>query len=62
MESVLGAHNISDENIIEYIKEIYTKAIHLFTSFVKDKPDNDDLLMAVSTLPEISRNQVENGL
>ncbi len=62
MESVLSAHNISDESIIEIVKDIYTEAIRLFTSFVKAKPDNDDLLMAVSTLPENSRNQVKDGL
>ena len=62
MESVLSAHNISDESIIEIVKDIYTEAIRLFTSFVKAKPDNDDLLMAVSALPENSRNQMKNGL
>ncbi len=62
MESVLSAHNISDESIIEIVKDIYTEAIRLFTSFVKAKPDNDDLLMAVSALPENSRSQVKDGL
>ncbi|MHC4453614.1 MAG: phosphoglycerate kinase, partial [Planctomycetota bacterium] len=62
MESVLNAHNISDESIIEIVKEIYTEAIRLFTSFVKAKPDNDDLLMAVSALPESTKNQMKNGL
>ncbi len=62
MESVLNAHNISDESIVEIIKKIHTEAIRLFTSFVKAKPDNDDLLMAVSALPKNSRNQVKNGL
>ena len=55
MEKVLNAHNISDGSIIEIIKEIYTEAIFLFSSFVKAKPDNDDLLMAVAALPEEAR-------
>jgi hypothetical protein len=58
MESVLHAHNISDESIIEIIKYIYTEATFLFSSFVKAKPDNDDLLMAVAALPEGARKQV----
>ena len=47
-----------DENTIEIIKDIYTEAIHLFTSFVKAKPDNDDLLMAKSALPEEAKKQL----
>jgi hypothetical protein len=55
MENVISAHNISDESIIEIIKDIYTEATFLFSSFVKAKPDNDDLLMAVAALPEGAR-------
>ncbi len=55
MESVLYAHNISDGDIIEIIKDIYTEATLLFSSFVKAKPDNDDLLMAMAALPEGAR-------
>jgi glutamate dehydrogenase (NAD(P)+) len=58
MESVLKAHNISDESIIEIIKDIYTEATLLFSSFVKAKPDNDDLLMAMSSLSEDVRKQL----
>ena len=58
MESVLNAYNISDESIIEIIKDIYTEATLLFSSFVKAKPDNDDLLMAVAALPEEARKQI----
>ena len=58
MERVLYAHNISDESIIEIIKDIYTEATLLFSSFVKAKPDNDDLLMAVAALPEEARKQL----
>ena len=58
MESVLNAHNIPDESIIEIIKDIYTEATFLFSSFVKAKPDNDDLLMAMLSLPEDVRKQL----
>ncbi|MBS1258951.1 MAG: Phosphoglycerate kinase [Candidatus Scalindua arabica] len=58
MEAVITANNIPDESIIEIVKDIYTEAIHLFASFVKAKPDNDDLLMAVSALPEEARKQL----
>jgi hypothetical protein len=58
MERVLYSHNISDGSIIELIKDIYTEATLLFSSFVKAKPDNDDLLMAMSSLPENVRKQL----
>ena len=58
MEGAITAHNIPDNNIIEIVKDIYTEAIRLFTSFVKAKPENDDLLMAMAALPEGSRNHV----
>ena len=58
MESVLYTHNISDESIIELIKDIYTEATRLFAAFVKAKPDNDDLLMAMASLPENVRKQL----
>jgi hypothetical protein len=58
MESVITTNNLPDESIIEIVKDIYTEAIHLFASFVKAKPDNDDLLMAMSALPEGARKQL----
>jgi glutamate dehydrogenase (NAD(P)+) len=58
MENVISSNNIPDENIIEIIKDIYTEATLLFSSFVKSKPDNDDLLMAMATLPEGARKQM----
>ena len=58
MENVISANNIPDENIIEIVKDIYTEATLLFSSFVKAKPDNDDLLMAVAALPEEARKQL----
>jgi len=57
-ERVLHTSKILDENTIEIIKDIHAEAIRLFTSFVKAKPDNDDLLMAVSALPEEARKQL----
>jgi hypothetical protein len=58
MEKVISTNSIPDENIIEIIKDIYTEATLLFSSFVKDKPDNDDLLMAVAALPEEARKRI----
>ncbi|MFQ5685825.1 MAG: phosphoglycerate kinase [Candidatus Scalindua sp.] len=58
MEDVITTNNIPDESIIEITKDIYTEAINLFTSFVKARPDNDDLLMAVSSLPDGARKQL----
>ena len=58
MESVITTNNIPDDNIMEIVKDIYTEAIRLFTSFVKAKPDNDDLLMAMTALPESARKQL----
>ncbi len=60
MESVISSNNIPDENITEIIKDIYTEATILFSSFVKAKPDNDDLLMAVAALPEEARKQIRS--
>jgi len=58
MEKVISANSIPDENITEIVKDIYTEATLLFSSFVKAKPDNDDLLMAVAALPEGARKQL----
>ncbi len=58
LEIVISANKIPDENIIEIVKDIYTEATLLFSSFVKAKPDNDDLLMAMSSLPEDVRKQL----
>jgi hypothetical protein len=58
MESMLHTNNIPDENITETIKDIYTEAIRLFASFIKAKPENGDLLMAMSALPESARKQL----
>ena len=58
MEAVITANNIPDESIIEIVKDIYAEAIHLFASFVKAKPDNDDLLMAMAALPEEAKKQL----
>lgn len=58
MESVITTNNIPDGSIIEIAKDIYTEAIRLFASFVKAKPENDDLLMAMATLPEGARKQL----
>ena len=58
LENVISADSIPDKNITEMVKEIYTEATSLFAAFVKAKPDNDDLLMAVEALPEGARKQV----
>lgn len=57
MESVITTNNIPDESIIEIVKDIYTEAIRLFASFVKAKPENDDLLMAMAALPDGARKR-----
>jgi hypothetical protein len=57
-ERVLHISKILDENTIEIVKNIYIEAIHLFASFVKAKPDNDDLLMAMAALPEEAKRQL----
>ncbi len=57
-ERVLHISKIIDENTIEIIKDIHAEAIRLFASFVKAKPDNDDLLMAKSALPEEAKRQL----
>jgi len=58
LERVLHTSKILDENIIETIKVMYTEALRLFASFVKAKPDNDDLLMAMAALPEEAKRQL----
>ena len=58
MENVISTNNIPDENITQIVKDIYTEATLLLSSFVKAKPDNDDLLMAVAALPEEARKQM----
>jgi hypothetical protein len=58
MESVITINNLPDESIIGIVKDIYTVALRLFASFVKAKPDNDDLLMAMAALPESARKQL----
>ncbi|MBZ0107552.1 MAG: phosphoglycerate kinase [Candidatus Scalindua rubra] len=58
MENVISTNNIPDENIIKIVKDIYSEATLLFSSFVKAKPDNDDLLMAMSSLSEDVRKQL----
>jgi glutamate dehydrogenase/leucine dehydrogenase len=58
MENVISANSIPDASIIEIIKDIYTEATRLFSAFVKAKPDNDDLLMAVAALPEEASKQL----
>ncbi|MFV1976187.1 MAG: phosphoglycerate kinase, partial [Candidatus Scalindua sp.] len=40
LEKVISANKIPDENVIEIVKDIYTEATLLFSSFVKAKPDN----------------------
>ena len=58
MENVISANNIPDENITEIVKDIYTESTLLFSSFVKAKPDNDGLLMAMAALPEEAGKQI----
>ncbi|HJO13051.1 MAG TPA: hypothetical protein QGI39_13530, partial [Gammaproteobacteria bacterium] len=57
-ERVLHISKILDENTIEIIKDIHAEAIRLFASFVKAKPDNDDLLMAMAALPAEAKKQL----
>ena len=58
LERVLHISKILDENTIEIIKDIHAEAIRLFASFVKAKPDNDDLLMAMAALPAEAKKQL----
>ncbi|HJO47759.1 MAG TPA: hypothetical protein QF625_02360 [Candidatus Scalindua sp.] len=58
LERILHVSKILDENTIEIIKDIHAEAIRLFASFVKAKPDNDDLLMAMAALPEEAKKQL----
>jgi hypothetical protein len=57
LERVLNTSKIIGGDIGVIVKDIYTEAIHLFASFVKAKPENGDLLMAMSALPESARKQ-----
>lgn len=59
LECIISTNKIPDENIIGIIKDLYTEAIGLFTSFVKAKPENDDLLMAISSLSERARKEIK---
>jgi hypothetical protein len=58
LERVLNTSKIIGGDIRVIVKDIYTEAIHLFASFVKTKPENGDLLTAMSTLPESARKQL----
>jgi len=58
LENVISTNKIPDENITEMIKDLYAEAIGIFTSFVKAKPENDDLLMALASLPERARKAI----
>ncbi|HHT9124227.1 MAG TPA: phosphoglycerate kinase [Candidatus Brocadiia bacterium] len=57
--SQAGGSQLSTLNS-ELIKDIYAEAINLFACFVKAKPENDDLLRAISALPERARRMVKN--
>ena len=58
LERVLNTSKIIGGDIGVIVKDIYTEAIRLFASFVKAKPENGDLLMAMSALPESARKQL----
>jgi len=58
MENVLHAHNISGSKYNRNNKRYLRGSHPPLLSFVKTKPDNDDLLMAVAALPEEVRKQV----
>ncbi len=58
LENVISANNIQDENMVELIKYIYAEAIGLIASSVKSKPENDDIIMAISSLPERVRKEI----
>ena len=57
LERVLNTSKIIGGDIGVIVKDIYAEAIRLFASFVKAKPENGDLLTAMSTLPESARKQ-----
>jgi glutamate dehydrogenase/leucine dehydrogenase len=57
LERVLNTSKIIGGDIGVIVKDIYMEAIRLFASFVKAKPENGDLLTAMSTLPESARKQ-----
>ncbi|MDR4505334.1 MAG: phosphoglycerate kinase [Candidatus Scalindua sp.] len=58
LEKVLTTNRITGSGIGKTVHDIHAKAACLFASFVKTKPGNDDLLMALSALPERVRKQL----
>ncbi|MDR4496631.1 MAG: phosphoglycerate kinase [Candidatus Scalindua sp.] len=58
LEKVLATNKITDSKVGKIVQDIYTKATQLFASFMKAKPENDDLLIALSQLPERARKQL----
>ncbi|MFQ5963924.1 MAG: Glu/Leu/Phe/Val dehydrogenase [Candidatus Scalinduaceae bacterium] len=60
LEKVLNTGKITDENIRVIINDIYAEAINLFSSFANAKSENDDLLRAISALPERARKAIMN--
>jgi hypothetical protein len=58
LERVLNTSKIIGGDIGVIVKDIYTEAVSLFSSFVKAKPENGDLLTATSALPESARKQL----
>jgi glutamate dehydrogenase/leucine dehydrogenase/3-phosphoglycerate kinase len=57
ISSIIPSRRQSND-IVKLIEDIYMEAIRLFTIFVKAKPENGDLLTAISTLPENARRQL----
>ncbi len=49
---------LASNDILKLIEDIYTEALRLFASLVKAKPENGDILMATSALPESARKQL----
>ena len=58
LEKVIATNNIPDETVRKTVQDIYARAVQLFASFMKAKPENGDLLMALSALPERARKQL----
>ncbi|GJQ59580.1 MAG: phosphoglycerate kinase [Candidatus Scalindua sp. AMX11] len=58
LEKVLASNKIADADVGRIAEDIYAKATCLFASFVKAKPGNDDLLMALAALPERARKML----
>ena len=58
LEKVIATNNIPDETVRKTVQDIYARAVPLFASFMKAKPENGDLLMALSALPERARKQL----